>query len=158
MSTERNLRWLGGTALFLAGAIVSFLAIRYWRGVSPSLTPAIEQTTNSHNWGFQANFKPPAHVIASAPDKTELLSFEFGRSKNRWEVLSTITIKNLTDLPYSISYQILGYNSKKQRVGHASDGVEIGARESTLREPFLIPDVSGVPSYSSFRLIVEIEH
>jgi hypothetical protein len=159
VSEARRIGRLKAVALLLVGCIVGLVVARYWthwRGLLALMTPAAQQTTNLRHFGFQADFTLPAHIVANDPDKTQLLSFEFGRPKNSLEDIPPITIKNLTEQAFSLSCEILGYDSKKRRVGQASDSIVIGARETALREPILVPDVWATPKYTSFRLICEI--
>jgi hypothetical protein len=159
VSDARRFGRLKAVVLLLAGCIVGLVVARYWtdrRGLLTLVTPAAQQTTNLRHFGFQEDFTLPAHIVANGPEKTEILSFELDKPKSSLEDVPPITIKNLTDQAFSVSYQILGYDSKKRRVGQASDSIVIGARETALREPLLVPDVWAMPKYTSFRLICEI--
>ena len=112
----------------------------------------------SHYAGFQSDFNLPAEHLLSMQQTAGLASvfLRFGKPQNDLENLPIIAIKNLTDRAYTVSYQVIGYDSKKQRVGQASDSFEIGPRETVLRQPSLRPDVLGYPRYSTFRLIGEV--
>lgn len=157
MSEAPRFGWLGAIVLLMAGCIVGLFAAHYWRGPSIFRAPPIQETAKSHYAGFQSDFNLPANIVVNATDgRTKLLSFEIGKPQNDLENLPIIAIKNLTDRAYTVSYQVIGYDSKKQRVGQASDSFEIGPRETVLRQPSLIPDVLGYPRYSTFRLIGEV--
>jgi hypothetical protein len=95
----------------------------------------------------------------NAPDgKTGLLTFEISKPKDAFGETPIINIKNLTARACSVSYQLLSYDNKKRRVAEGSDSFEIGPGETVLRQPLLIPDVADFLTYSSFRIIGEMNY
>jgi len=157
MSDERRFGWLGAVALFLAGCVVTFLVLRYWQGVGTSLAPVAQQTSKNR-WTFQMDFKPPRAIIVNSPDKTEILLFDVGRPKFV-SPFYPISIKNLSDRPYALSYVIYAYDAQNRRVDETSDSVTIGAKETVLRQlVFSLPGLSTNRDFASFRLIADIDH
>jgi hypothetical protein len=161
LSDERRFGWLGAVALFLAGCVVTFLVLRYWPGAGTSLAPVAQQTSKSR-WGFEADFQLlPSHsrpIIVSSPDKTDILKFEIHRPKLSLEPYP-VSIKNLSDRAYPVTYEIFAYDAQKRRVDEASDSVTIGAKETVLRQlGFDHPASVDARTFASFRLVADIEH
>jgi hypothetical protein len=149
--------WFRVAALLLAGCVATILAIRYWPGAASYVAPVAEGTTKTQ-WKIQAEFKPPRSIVVNRPDSTAILSFEMSKIRNP-PIPYPVTIRNLSDRSYPVSYKLLAYDSQARRVGEATDNVTIGPKETVLRQLFfsdsLLPNT---PKYASFRLIAYIEH
>jgi hypothetical protein len=142
---------------------VAFLVPRYWQrgGTFPT---AVVQLTSSDRWTFEADFKPPGSFKVDNPDRTEILVFQVERPKPIPELLHVlgtypISIKNLSDRPYTVSYVIYAYDTQNRRLDEASDSLSIVANETVLRKlDFSHPLSEEARNSASFRLIAEIDH
>jgi hypothetical protein len=156
MSDEPRFGWLKRAAFFLAGCVITLLALR-WSGFE-SLPALVEKQTSKSRWRFEADFKTPKSIIVTSPDKTEILVFEVHRPKLILEPFP-VSIKNLSDRPYPVTYEIFAYDAHNRRVDETSDSVTIGAKETVLRQlGFSHPLSVDAQTFASFRLIADIEH
>jgi hypothetical protein len=160
MTVERTFDWLKRAVFFLAGCVLTFLVLR-WSGFETPRVPFAKQTTKSR-WSFDADFPLlPSHsrpIIVSSPDKTDILRFEVHRPKLTLESYP-VSITNLSDRAYPVTYEIFAYDAQKRRVDEASDSVTIGARETVLRQlGFDHPASVDARTFASFRLVAYIEH
>jgi hypothetical protein len=155
MTDEPRSDWPKRAAFFLAGCVLTFLALR-WSGFETSPAPVAKQTTKSR-WRFQADFKTPKSIIVSSPDKTQVLVFEIHRPKLILDPYP-VSIKNLSDRAYAVTYEIFAYDAQNRRVDETSDSVTVGAKETVLRQlGFDHPVSVEARSFASYRLIADIE-
>jgi hypothetical protein len=157
MSDERRFGWLKRAAFFLAGCVITLLVLR-WSGFETP-PPPVEKHTSKSRWRFETDFKTPKSIIVTSPDKAEILSFDIGRSKNPPLEPYPVSIRNLSNRAYPMTYQIFAYDTQHRRTDETSDSVTIGAKETVLRElSFSHPLSVDARTFASFHLIVEIEH
>jgi hypothetical protein len=160
MSDELRFEWLKRAAFFFAGCVLTFLVLRSSGFETP---PApIEKQTSKSQWRFEAKFKllhsHSRPIIVSSPEKTDILTFEIHRPKLSLEPYP-VSIKNLSGQRYPVTYVIFAYDAQNRRVDETSDSVTIGAKETVLRQlNFSHPASVDVRTFSSFRLIADIEH
>ncbi len=142
-------------ALFISGALSGYFAARHFpRGQTQQ--KGGPQQRKATEWLVQADFKAPAAIEVEAPNKQAILRFDFGKPERVLLDQLPVTISNLGERPYSLSYRIHGYDSKGRRMSEAYDRVLIAAHETVLREVMLIPGAA--PRFaSSFRLVAHIE-
>jgi len=157
MNEARRFGWLGAGALFLAGCFATFLIIRHWPGGGAVLTP-ISHQTGKGQWRIQADFKLQQPIFVNDPDKRQILSFEVGRSRNPL-VEYPVSIKNLSDRSYSLTYEIFAYDAQNRRVDETSDSLTITAKETVLRQLLFSHPLSvDAGTFASYRLIANIDH
>jgi hypothetical protein len=163
VSDERRFGWFGAVAVLLVGCIVAFLVPRYWQRGGTFPTSFVQQTSKSR-WTFQADFKPPKSFTVNSPDKTENLVFQVERSKlvpGLNHVLGSypVSIKNLSDRAYAVSYMVYAYDAQNRRLDETSDSVTMGAKETVLRQLDFSHQLSvDARTFASFRLIADIDH
>jgi hypothetical protein len=163
MSDEGKIGWLGSVSLFLAGCIVAFLVPRSWQGGGTFPTVVVQQTNNSR-WTFEADFKPPRSITVDSPDKTKILVFQVERPRpipGLIHVLGSypVSIKNLSDRAYLVSYIIYVYDAQNRRLDETSDKVTIGGAEIVTRQlDFSRPLSANARTFATFRLIANIDH
>jgi hypothetical protein len=163
VSDDRKFGWLGAVAFFLGGCILAFLVPHYWQmgGTFPTW---VVQQPNKSRWTFQADFKPPRSFTVNSTDKTEILVFQVERPKlipRPIHILGSypVSIKNLSDRAYAVSYVIYAYDAQNRRLDETSDSVTIGAKETVLRQlDFSHPLSVDARTFASFRLIADIDH
>ncbi len=102
----------------------------------------------------------------SSPDKTEIFSFDVAKPKYTAPYLYvaslpyyySVSIKNLSDRAYAVSYSIYGYDAQNRRVAETSDSVTLSAKETVLRQVLFSQRLSVDPTkFASFRLFAYIE-
>jgi uncharacterized protein YcfL len=112
---------------------------------------------------FQADFSPPRSFTVNSADKTEILVFRVERPKvipRSIHILGSypVSIKNLSDRPYAVSYVIYAYDAQNRRLDETSDSVTIGPKETVLRLlEFSHPLSVEARTFAYFRLIGDID-
>jgi hypothetical protein len=72
------------------------------------------------------------------PDKSPVIRCDFLKQPADFILgLMSVTITNLVSQPYSVRYNIYGYDAKGRRVSDGEDGFAIGGRESVVRQVLL---------------------
>jgi hypothetical protein len=157
VSEEHRFDWVKRGAFFLAGCVITLLVLR-WSGFETSRA-LIEKQANKSQWRFEADFKLPKSIIVSSPDKAEILSFDIRGSKNPPLEPYPVTIRNLSERSYPVTYQIFAYDAQHRRVDDVTDSVTIGAKEMVLRQlSFDHPLSVDARTFASFRLVADIAH
>jgi hypothetical protein len=96
-------------------------------------------------------------------DKTEILVFQVEMPKLIHQPIHvlgsyTVSIRNLSDRAYAVSYIIYAYDAQNRRLDETSDSVTLGAKENVLRQlEFLHPLSVDARTFSYFRLIGDID-
>jgi len=153
--TERKFGWLGAALFFAAGCVLTFLVFQFSQRMRASASRG--QQTNEKVWRFETSFKIPASVVINSPTKEQILSFNIDKPQNFFLPLS-VTIKNLTEHPYAMTYEIFAYDPQNQRVDETSDSVSIESKETVLRKVAFSHVMSNGRPYVPFRLNADIEH
>jgi hypothetical protein len=163
VSNEGRICWLASVSLFIAGCIVALLVPRFWQKGGTFAT-AVEQPTSKSLWTFEADFRPPRSITVNSPDKTEILVFQVERPKpipGLIHVLGSypISIKNLSDRAYAVSYIIYAYDAQNHRLDETMDSVTLGATEIVRRQLEFSHQLSAnARTSATFRLIADIDH
>ncbi len=126
-----------GALLFITGVAFGY-SIALYRSRERAAAPAATKTLGP----WAVTFKVPGS--AQLPDKAPLLKLEFDRTALPSEL--KMTVSNLTDQPYVVTYGIYGYNTKGIRVCGDVAKFAIGRHESVLRQSRLTTYGSGLPS------------
>jgi hypothetical protein len=145
-------RWaLTAVALFFGGVLVGYLV-----GHLPRLDPfqkqeRIQQGQSGIKLGsWEAKFKPPVSV--RLPDANPVVTFDFEKVERILFDNLTATITNMTANSYTLSYVVLGYDSKGRRISEDRDAFLIGGHESVVKKITLQTSGSEVRPASSFLL------
>jgi hypothetical protein len=163
VSDSHRFGWLGAVAFFLGGCIVAFLVPRFWQE-GGSFPAWVVQQPDKSRLTFQADFRPPRSFTVNSTDKTEILVFQVERPKvlpRPIHVLGSypVSIKNLSNRAYAVSYVIYAYDAQNRRLDEASDSVTVSARETVLRQlEFSHPLSVDARTFAYFHLIGEIDH
>ncbi len=148
-----------GGLVFITGVVFGY-SIALYRSRGRAAVPGT--TTTLGPWA--ATFKVPSSM--RLPDKDPVLKFEFTRDRMASLDELKLTVSNLTDQSYLVTYGIYAYNTKGKRVSGDFDKFAIGKHESVIRQimlstygsaPSLPPEVDPQMRASTFTLSVKVE-
>lgn len=128
--------------LFIAIALLAagFLA-GYYVGRQSSASPvpaklaAQAPVTPTHPSPLKATFFFPGSV--QLPEHNPQIRCDF-RDPPDDTGFAAVTVTNLADHPYSLNYNIYGYDTEGRRVSEGEDEFVIGRRESVVRKVLLV--------------------
>ncbi len=144
--------------MFACGALLGYVLAVHRSGRGPTQWRA---TTKLGPWS--TSFKLPASV--QLPDKDPMMKFDFQKDEGFLYDQLKLTVTNLTNRSYAVSYRVYGYNSKGSRVSEDLDKFAIGKRERLITRIELVT-YGGSGAYpahrpelkaSSFAFQVELE-
>ena len=98
---------------------------------SPSKDAPVEETLGP----WKASFRIPGSV--QVPQVQPVVKCEFSKHAESLLGFVNVTLTNLVDKSYVISYQVYGYDSKGRRISEGDDEFAIGPRESVIKKLFL---------------------
>ena len=150
-STVRLTRWLTGlTLLLLVLTILTLYGIfapaHLERTIGqPSAAqesqgatmPILSGKRNLGPWNVKFGIPGSADV----PEKSPIIKWSFAQDMDTGFGYIAVTAANLTDRPYSVRYNIYGYQDGR-RISEGNDEFTIGKRETVVRKVFLVSQQS----------------
>jgi hypothetical protein len=134
--------------LFAAG-----LGIGYYAGHHS--TASNTHLAKSTRGPWKAKFTVPGS--ADLPEQTAVIRCSFANPRFNFGSIK-VTLKNLDDRQFKVTYSIFGYNKKGQRIIEGTDSFVIGRHESVVRDVYLHNQETTMSVDASvFWMVMELE-
>jgi hypothetical protein len=132
-------KWLIGLTAVLV--VLTIVIACYTVVLARKESPAIERqsasraSTKKTLGPWKAKFTIPGS--AALPEQSPTVKCSFAKSADGGFGFISVTVANSNDEPYTVRYNIYGYDPKGRRISEGSDEFAIGKRETVLRSVFL---------------------
>jgi hypothetical protein len=127
---------LAGTLILVSGFAAGYFAGQRSDVLRTSVKSPSKDASAGETLGpWKASFRIPGSV--QVPQDQPLIKCEFSKHAESLLGFVNVTLTNLVDKSYVISYQVYGYDSKGRRISEGEDGFAIGPRERVVRNLLL---------------------